>query len=1335
MDLEDKAKATLQELLDVVKGYRDAAERSELEASRARVECEAWRYRAQEEHHRNVRLRRMLATASRAPLQFSTRPQRRGARLGINADGAAYQFGSMLAVTISALSSPATQRLKGNGSALVDNGLSPVSPSTAVAAATAAASAAAMSVFTAVFPRSSLQEAISMQGTSSSAFAVPGPGPGPGGLGPGSLYTAGARERQSGPWQSPGRQLPGAWDSADMEACPAPAAGAGVDSTAKNTSCSSLSSMGTGTGGSTRAHSRAGFKLVLRGGNGEPASLRQLTTYGAMFPFPAGNKAGISAGNGGTSKVHESYSACELAGSGTSNMGASGRGPTSSRNLQTAGPSAKTNIGGGYRGGGGSGELGTRARSVPSAALEAQLPMPLPGPAGSETTTSLSSTPTSRGSVTASISSDTETGATLQGSAVQVRESDRHPRREQKQHQDQRQTKIALPTERNAGLETAQGRGTWGSTVAAGDLTAIATATSDSGPGQQPEPGEGTDPQAVANTVSTTVVVNAATAPSSNKPPATSAFAARPYAVPITSVPYLPDTSAARAASLVAELAPELALGRAASSASGSSPCGPSTVPLQRVPSDPPSLYQHHFRAPRGPLETLTELPSPLHVQQQPLPGNTAPRQSQQQVVIPLPPGSGPVSRTQSVSYARSPLQGAALAAAVPRRETGPAVLLPHAVAAAVAAAAAQEELSWHAGSLHKQRTKLQDDLASIQQSSNLIRCNRATCNLAPGSPRHSPSLASPPRTGSAGAAAIAAAAAAAPLARWEAPLLPPLGSSTVLSPFGIAAAQEVTGAWEHELAAGGEIHDPPLPFSSSPFPTASSHAAADVTSAPAACALPPNDAGSGTQVAVTSPSIVSLEAGLPAAPVPPDLAKMPPQMAPSAPSHMQPIATSFAPVIAAPIPDGRDGPPADIPASGGDGVPSCQTCQAMSPEPAFVALYWVTPPVAALVVAKPSPGVRPTFERVLAWLHQRGVVTYVEPSILRDWPGLSCQPQRLQSRRLRHGVLTSLLAADAGVAAGDAGPGWEAGDLEEEDSGIMPGCDTGVPMLRSWPADEGDDCHSQMVPPGVAAAVDFVVVLGGDGTVLWTCHIFGNQSVPPVVPFNLGSLGFLTPFDPDNAEEVLRHIMEGGFPIMLRHRLHCHIVRAAEVQCALGTEPACAVGAGSEGVCGGCGESREWVVLNEVVIDRGISSFLTNLECYCDGSFVTHVQGDGLIVATPTGSTAYNLAAGGSMVHPQVPGILFTPICPHSLSFRPLVFPDHVSLCVQVPGNSRAQMWCSFDGKDRQALNAGDAVVIRMSAWPVPTVCSKDASRDWFSGVREGLHWNMRRLQAGAGQ
>uniref|UniRef100_A0A1D2A8F8 NAD(+) kinase n=2 Tax=Auxenochlorella protothecoides TaxID=3075 RepID=A0A1D2A8F8_AUXPR len=157
-------------------------------------------------------------------------------------------------------------------------------------------------------------------------------------------------------------------------------------------------------------------------------------------------------------------------------------------------------------------------------------------------------------------------------------------------------------------------------------------------------------------------------------------------------------------------------------------------------------------------------------------------------------------------------------------------------------------------------------------------------------------------------------------------------------------------------------------------------------------------------------------------------------------------------------------------------------------------------------------------------------------------------------------------------------------------------------------------------------------------------------------------------------------------------------------------------------------------MVLNELVIDRGTAPSLTNLHVYADGAFVTVVQGDGLIVATPTGSTAYNLAAGGSMVHPGVPCLLFTPICPHTLSSRPLVFPEHVALTIVVPREARAGVYASFDGKHRVLLAPGDGVAVRASQFPVPTVCNLDASNDWFRSVRDGLNWNARVVQ-GAGE
>jgi NAD+ kinase len=138
----------------------------------------------------------------------------------------------------------------------------------------------------------------------------------------------------------------------------------------------------------------------------------------------------------------------------------------------------------------------------------------------------------------------------------------------------------------------------------------------------------------------------------------------------------------------------------------------------------------------------------------------------------------------------------------------------------------------------------------------------------------------------------------------------------------------------------------------------------------------------------------------------------------------------------------------------------------------------------------------------------------------------------------------------------------------------------------------------------------------------------------------------------------------------------------------------------------------------------------LTKLECYIDGNYVTIIQGDGLIVSTPTGSTAYNLAAGGSMVHPAVPCILFTPICPHTLSSRPLVFPEHVVLRLKVPADSKDDLFCSFDGRARKPLYAGDSVLVYSCQSPVPMACHLDASHDWFTSVKDGLDWNRRTVQ-----
>ncbi|KYN32953.1 NAD kinase [Trachymyrmex septentrionalis] len=239
---------------------------------------------------------------------------------------------------------------------------------------------------------------------------------------------------------------------------------------------------------------------------------------------------------------------------------------------------------------------------------------------------------------------------------------------------------------------------------------------------------------------------------------------------------------------------------------------------------------------------------------------------------------------------------------------------------------------------------------------------------------------------------------------------------------------------------------------------------------------------------------------------------------------------------------------------------------------------------------------------------------------------------------------------------------------------------------------------------------IDFIVCLGGDGTLLYASLLF-QQSVPPVMAFHLGSLGFLTPFEFDNFQEQVTNVLEGNAALTLRSRLRCIIIRKNEDNQL--TEP-----------------PTNLLVLNEVVVDRGPSPYLSNIDLFIDGKHVTSVQGDGLIVSTPTGSTAYAVAAGASMIHPSVPAIMITPICPHSLSFRPIVVPAGVELKISVSPDSRNTSWVSFDGRNRQELFHGDSLKVTTSIYPVPSICAADQITDWFDSLAECLHWNVRKRQ-----
>ncbi|KAJ8963844.1 hypothetical protein NQ314_005344, partial [Rhamnusium bicolor] len=225
---------------------------------------------------------------------------------------------------------------------------------------------------------------------------------------------------------------------------------------------------------------------------------------------------------------------------------------------------------------------------------------------------------------------------------------------------------------------------------------------------------------------------------------------------------------------------------------------------------------------------------------------------------------------------------------------------------------------------------------------------------------------------------------------------------------------------------------------------------------------------------------------------------------------------------------------------------------------------------------------------------------------------------------------------------------------------------------------------------------IDFIICLGGDGTLLYASQLF-QQSVPPVMAFHLGSLGHAA--------------------LTLRSRLRCIVMKKSEQNKSGDINKVTKI-------------PTNLLVLNEVVVDRGPSPYLSNIDLFLDGKHITSVQGDGLIVSTPTGSTAYAVAAGASMIHPSVPAIMVTPICPHSLSFRPIVVPAGVELKISVSPDSRNTSWVSFDGRNRQEFLHGDSLRVTTSIYPVPSICAQDQISDWFDSLAECLHWNVRKRQ-----
>ncbi|GAB4813418.1 hypothetical protein N2152v2_000464 [Parachlorella kessleri] len=234
---------------------------------------------------------------------------------------------------------------------------------------------------------------------------------------------------------------------------------------------------------------------------------------------------------------------------------------------------------------------------------------------------------------------------------------------------------------------------------------------------------------------------------------------------------------------------------------------------------------------------------------------------------------------------------------------------------------------------------------------------------------------------------------------------------------------------------------------------------------------------------------------------------------------------------------------------------------------------------------------------------------------------------------------------------------------------------------------------------------VDLCITLGGDGTVLHLASLFVEDlPLPPVISFAMGTLGFLTPFNASMARTVLSRLLwppwEGeAIFATLRSRKQCQVHWGGQLQ-------------------------RVHHVLNETLVDRGASPAMVVLECFVDGRHLTTVQADGLIISTPSGSTAYSMSAGGPMVAPSVPCTLLTPVAPHSLSFRPLVVPESSVIEVHLPQASRSHARASFDGRHTMRMLRDSSIVCKTANYALPMINMHPLDEDWYEGITQKLKW-----------
>ncbi|HPD16170.1 MAG TPA: NAD(+)/NADH kinase [Planctomycetota bacterium] len=224
----------------------------------------------------------------------------------------------------------------------------------------------------------------------------------------------------------------------------------------------------------------------------------------------------------------------------------------------------------------------------------------------------------------------------------------------------------------------------------------------------------------------------------------------------------------------------------------------------------------------------------------------------------------------------------------------------------------------------------------------------------------------------------------------------------------------------------------------------------------------------------------------------------------------------------------------------------------------------------------------------------------------------------------------------------------------------------------------------------------DFVVVLGGDGAILSTARRLGRNQLP-VLGVNHGKFGFLAELSPEQLRERFDEVLAGSYRVSSRMRLWCSLLRGHE-------------------------KIAEHVALNDAVISRGALSRLVTMGLMVDGTRATTYNGDGVIVATPTGSTAHSLSAGGPVVDPGLEAFVITPICPHTLTNRPVVMPARY--CIELLADATpVDVGLTIDGQVYQPIARGDRLVIRRAASDFQLIDL--GLRTYYDTLREKLQWS----------